>query len=312
MQKVVALGAVVAVAAALAAYAILISMQPAGAYTIGIGVEFNTHATPIWIALHEDLFSKYSINLSTVLKFQTGLELAAALARGDVQAGWVCLGPALVMIDKRVPAKIVAKVHNHGYAIVVNPEKIDDVGDLNGKVIYSPGKGSPAYLLLLKVEDVYGIKFSEIKFMKPEAILNALLSGEIDAAALPEHRVSVAESKGLRVLLRSQDVWPNMPGSYLVVRDSLLEEEPEIVAKLIEITKYGISKINEDPEYAAEVAAEALSVTLPIASKSVSMLDFNTTLDINEIQQYIDFMYEHGILSQRLDAEKIVAYVPGG
>ncbi len=272
---------------------------------VGLGVEFNTHATPVWIALNDGSFEKAGINVSKVFKFRTGLELAAAMARGDVDAGWACLGPALKIIDKGIPVKIVGKVHNHGYALVVNPEKVKSVTDLNGSTVYTPGKGSPCYLLLLKIEDVYGISCKEA-FMTPANILSALLSNQIDAAVIPEHYASVAESKGLKVLIRSQDIWPNMPGSFIVVREELLEKNPELVKKLVEITKEKIEKVKSNPEYAANVDAKELGIGENIARWSISMLDWNTTMDIAEIQDYIDFMYQHGILKKRLNATEVV------
>jgi len=275
-------------------------------YSVGLGVEFNTHATPVWVALHNGVFSKYGINVGSVLKFRTGLELAAALARGDVKVGWACLGPALLIIDKGIPVKIVAKVHNHGYALVVNSSRIRGIEDLNGAIIYSPGKGSPCYLLLLKIEDVYHIKFKAIKFMSPATLLSALLSGEVYAAALSEHYASVAESKGLKVLVRSQDVWPDMPGSYLVVDNEFLKAHPELVKKLIQVTHEGVESIRHNLSYTALVDSKVLGVSVAVAEHSIRMLDWNTTLNIKEIQEYIDFMYEHGILYNRLNATDLV------
>lgn len=272
---------------------------------VGLGVEFNTHATPVWIALNDGALERAGINVSKVFKFRTGLELAAAMARGDVDVGWACLGPALLIIDKGIPVKIVGKVHNHGYAIVVNPNKIKDVGDLNGSTVYSPGKGSPCYLLLLKIEDKYGIRCKKA-FMTPMNILSALVSGQIDAAALPEHYASVAEERGLRVLVRSQDIWPNMPGSFIVVREELLKKDPELVKKLIEITDDGIEKIKENPDLAAKVDSKELGISENTAMKSISRLEWNTSINSTKIQEYIDFMYQHGILHKKLDATEII------
>jgi len=307
---IVAAVVVVALASAITSYYILqcVSNTSATTYTynIGLGVEFNTHATPVWVALHDGLFCKYGVNVTKVFKFRTGLELAAALARGDVEVGWACLGPALVIIDKGIPIKIVAKVHNHGYALVVNSSKIKSIKDLNRSVVYSPGKGSPCYLLLLKIEDKYHIKFKAIKFMPPATLLSALLSGEIGAAALPEHYASVAGSKGLKVLARSQEVWPNLPGSFLVVNEELLKKNPDLVRKLIEVTYEGIRKIKKDPDYVAKIDSDVLGVSKDVAKHSISVLDWNTTIDIKEIQKYIDFMYAHGVLHKRLNATDIV------
>jgi ABC-type nitrate/sulfonate/bicarbonate transport system substrate-binding protein len=274
--------------------------------SIEIGVEFNTHATPVWIALHKRLFQANGVNVTHILKFRTGLELAAALARGDVKAGWACLGPALLIIDKGIPVKIVAKYHNYGYELVVNPEKIKDINNLNNAIVYTPSKGSPAYLLLLKAEEKYGIRFKEIHFMKPQNILAALLSGEINAAFLPEHYASVAWSKGMRILLTAQDLWPNMPGSFLLVREDLIKDDPTIVKKLIKVTFEGIHIINSNISEA--IAADSIYLGVPpaAANHSIHMLEWNTTIDISLIQQYIDFMYAHGLLKQHLNASNIV------
>ncbi len=282
---------------------------PTTTYSVGLGVEFNTHATPVWIALSKDLFSKYGLYISRVLKFKTGLELAAAFARGEVQAGWACLGPALMIIAKGVPIKIVAKVHNYGYALVVNPGRVKSISDLNGKVVYAPGKGSPCYLLLLKIEKKYGVRFAAIKFMRPSVALAALLSGEIEAAAIPEPYCSVAQYRGLKVLVRASEVWPDMPGSFLVVTDSLLKNHPDVVRKLVEITDAGIRILKSNITYAAQVDSRVLGIPFKVALQSIRHLQWNTTVSIKAIQQYINFMYEHGILKRRLNASDIVVII---
>ena len=293
----------------IATYIISLSGHRVKAFSIGLGVEFNTHASPVWVALHEDLFKKYNINVTKVLKFRTGLELAAALARGDVKAGWACLGPLLMIISKGIPIKIVAKIHNHGYAIVVNPRYVRSIQDLSKVDVYTPGKGSPAYLLLLKVMDTYRLKPKSIKFKPPTTILTGLLSGKILAAAIPEHYVSIAEAKGLKVLIRSQDIWPDMPGSFLAVHVDIIKKHPNIVRKLIKVTLEGLKYIKERPNYVAKIDSKVLGIDIAIAKRSLSMLNWNTTIDPKKIQEYIDFMYRHGILHKKLNALDIIAKI---
>ncbi len=274
--------------------------------TVSLGVEFNTHATPVWIALHNNQFEKNGIRVDRVFKFRTGLELAAAMARGDVDIGWACLGPALMIIDKGIPVVIVAKYHNYGYGIVVDPKVIRDIGDLEGKTIYTPGKGSPAYLLLLRVAEKYNISYGSIRFMPPPEIFSALLSGRAVAAALPEHYLSLAESKGYRVLVRAQDIWPDMPGSFIVVQKRLLEENPGLVKKIVSITNSNLVLIKNNPDYVASIDAMALGIPLSVARRSIGMLEWNTTIDYAFVQEYIDYMYSHGILKHRLNATDII------
>ncbi len=273
---------------------------------VSIGVEFNTHATPVWIGLKYRLFKSHGVSINRVFKFRTGLELAAALARGDVKVGWACLGPILLIIDKGIPVKIVGKYHNYGYELVVNPTKIRNIRDLNGSVVYTPGKGSPAYLLLLKAEEEYSIKFSAVRFMKPQNILAALLSGEASAAFLPEHYASVAEYKGMKILLTAKQVWPDMPGSFIVANNELIRKNPKLVGKLLNITYEGINIIRENLTEAIEADSWALGIPKQVANHSIHMLEWNTSIDLKKIQEYINFMYDHGLLHHRLNASKII------
>ncbi|MGC8974662.1 MAG: ABC transporter substrate-binding protein [Thermoprotei archaeon] len=277
--------------------------------SISLGVEFNTHATPVWVALHADLFSKHNLNITTLLKFRTGAELAAAMARGDVDAGWACLGPILNIIDQGIDVKIIAKIHNYGYALVVNPSKISSVKDLNNTIVYSTGLPNPTNLLLIRIQDLYGIKFSIKPVGDPQTLLSMLVSGQIDAASLPEHYVSVAESKGARVLLRAQDVWPGMPGSYLIVRSDVLKRKPDIVKKLLDVSQEALKIIKNNEELVVQASSAELGIDKEVALKSINNLEWvelSTGVDVREIQEYIDFMFAHGLLKNRLNATEIV------
>ncbi len=286
---------------------LLLILNPmVSAHSLRLGIEFNTHATPVWIALDRDLFAKRGIGVSKIFKFRTGLELASAIARGDVNVAWACLGPILMIIDKGVKVRIIGKVHNHGYAIVVNSTYIKDIRDLSRFEVYTPGKGSPAYLLLLKVMDKYGVRPKRIIFKPPQTILMSLLKGDIVAASLPEHYVSVAASKGLKVILKSQEVWPNMPGSYLIVSEDLIKEDKEVLSKLLKITKLSIELMRANITYAALISSKALGIEADVALNSIKSIDWDLNLSVGEIQEYIDFMYKHGIITKRLNANDII------
>lgn len=272
---------------------------------VGIGVEFNTHGTPVWIALSENTFKKDNIPISTVFKFRSGLELAAAMGRGEVDIAWICLAPALRMIDEGVPIKIVGKVHDHGYALVVNPEKIKSITDLNDITVYSPGNGTPSYLLLLRIEEKYGVNCKK-GFMSSPNILAALQSGQIDAAVIPEHYSTVAEEKGLRILIRSQDLWSGMPGSVIVVKEEILEKSPELVRKIVTITKENVRRVREDPTSVAKIVSKELGVSEDIARKSISKIEWDTQIDFSKVQDYIDFMYGLGLIHKKLNAKEII------
>lgn len=276
-------------------------------HSIKLGVELNAHSTPIWIAIYEDLPAKYGLNISRLFKFRSGVELASAIARGEVDAGYSCLGPILNLIDIGVDVKIVLKTHNYGYAIVVKPDRIKSVDQLNGSVVYSiGGVVAPTTLLLLKLQDLRGLVFDIRPIGDPQVALSMLIAGQINAVSLPEHYASLAESLGMKILLRAQDIWPNMPGSYLVVRGDALRERREAVRMLVEITRTALRLASANKSLAAMSSSRELEIDTDTALRSVEAIEWTSDIHINEIQEYIDFMFRHRILEKRLDANEIV------
>ena len=270
-----------------------------------MAVEFNDHSAAFWVALDKGFFKQEGVNITFLKVFKTGLELAAALTRGDVQVGWACLGPTIMAYSRGVPIKIVAETHLHGYAILSRPE-IRRVSQLNGKVVGCPGKGSPCYLLLKMVIEKYNLSDVQVKKMPPYMMLNALLAGQIDAAAMPEHYATLAELKGFNVLVRSQDVWPSMPGSMLFIREDLLEKNPELVLKLVKITKRATEYINSHFNESAEIVSRHLGITFDQAYRSMLNLDYSTQIDLDQIQRYVDLMIRYGALQKRIDPRDLV------
>jgi len=277
---------------------------PIKAVEMGMAVEFNDHAAAAWIALDKGWFREESINISTLLTFKTGLELAAALARGDVNVAWVCLGPAVMAYSRGVPLVIVCMTHLHGYAIVSRPE-YKDINELNNKVVVCPGPGSPCWLLLKVVMDKYNLNV-QVKKMAPYIALNALISGQIDAVVLPEHYVTLAKLKGMNVLLRSQDIWPNMPGSVLVVKREYLESHPDIVYKLVKITVRALNYIENNPEDSARIVAKKLGIAYEAALESMKHLEYTYEIDEQQIQTYINLLVKYGALEKGFKASQII------
>ena len=148
----------------------------------------------------------------------------------------MCLIPAInVYTNAKVPIKIVAGTHKYGYGLVVNPEKIKSVKDLEepGIRIGCVREGGAVDVLLHKTIDKYNLDekkiLNNIQRMNPPKQVLAINSGQLDASFLPEQWATMAEESGFKMLLMSQDVWPEMQGSVLVVKDELIRDHLEVV-----------------------------------------------------------------------------------
>jgi NitT/TauT family transport system substrate-binding protein len=82
---------------------------------IRIAVEFTTHSACAHIANQKGWYKKEGLTISSYENFITGMALAAALARGDIDAAYICLIPAInAKANANMPIKIVAGIHKYG------------------------------------------------------------------------------------------------------------------------------------------------------------------------------------------------------
>ena len=267
---------------------------------VRFAVELNDHSSAFWVALDKGWFEEEGVHLDYKV-FSTGLELAVALTKGDVDVALACVGPLLLAKNRGVPLKLVAMMHNHGYAIVVNPDKVRDVSDLNGKSVSASGPGSPTWVLLMLVKDKYNLTMN-IHRMPPFMATTALLTGKIDAASIPEHYATLAESMGAKVLLRSQDIWPTMPGSGVATTEDFLRNHRNLVAKIVKVLARAIDYIKEHPDEAAKIVAKHLASDVGVLKKSMSNLEYTIKINVDEIQRYINYLVEYNILEKNMSA----------
>src|SRR5665648_662033 len=132
---------------------------------IGMAVEFMDHAACAYISQDKGWFEEEGLNLTAYESYVTGMALASALARGDIQVAYMCLIPAInVYANARVPIKIITGTHKYGYGLVVNPDKIKSIKDLEnpGIRIGCVREGGAVDVLLHKTIDKHNLDEKKI------------------------------------------------------------------------------------------------------------------------------------------------------
>ena len=306
--------------------------RPRKEIQIGMAVEFMDHAACAYVARDKGWFAKEGLTLSAYESYVTGMALAAALARGDIQVAYICLVPAInAYANAKVPLKIIAGTHRYGYGLVVNPEKIRLIQDLEkpGIRIGSVREGGAVDVLLHKVIDHYrldaGRILQSVRRMNPPKQILAIKTGQLDAAFLPEQWATMAEDFGFSMVLTARDVWPQMQGSVLVVKEKLITENPETVRRLVKVTQKATDWVNQHPGEAANITARQLSVTgekiLPakvakVAAKieitpevllrSMGRLEYITSINPGKVKEIIDYIQHLGYIKKAFKAEDIL------
>ena len=299
---------------------------------IGMAVEFMDHAACAYISQDKGWFEEEGLNLIAYESYVTGMALASALARGDIQVAYMCLIPAInVYANARVPIKIIAGTHKYGYGLVVNSDKIKSIKDLEGSDIRigCVSEGGAVDVLLHRTIDKYNLDegkiLSNIQRMNPSKQVLAIKIGQLDAAFLPEQWATMAEDIGFKMLLMSQEVWPEMQGSVLVVKDELIRDHPELVRKLVKVSQKATSWINQYPQEAAEIVARQLQEaggnlfpveitdiatmienTPEVLLRSMNRLEYTTDIDPAVVQDAIDYVAQLGYIKSSFKAEDIL------
>jgi len=290
---------------------------------IHMAVEFVDHAASAHIAKSKGWFKAEGLNVSAFDNYITGMALAAALTRGDINVAYVCLIPAInAYANGKVPIKVVAGTHKYGYGLLVNPNKVKAVKDLEKPDIRlaCPREGSPTDAVMHKMIEKYRLDtdtiLKKVRRMPPPKVLLALKMGQIDAGFCCEQFPTMGEELGFKVLLTAQDVWPQMQGSVLIVKDALIRDRPEVVRKLVKITQRGIQYIHEHPVDAATIAAGALTVAgkkvLPLKIGKIASgleitpqvilrslttrMECTTDIDPGQVQKSINYMAKLGYI----------------
>lgn len=299
---------------------------------LGMAVEFTDHAACAYISQDKGWFEEEGLSLTTYESYETGMALAAALARGDIQVAYMCLVPAIdVFANAKVPIKIIAGTHKYGYGLVVNPDKVKTIQDLEKPDIRigCVREGGAVDVLLHKIIDKYNLKeekiISNIRRMSPPKQILAIQSGQLDAAFLPEQWSTMAEEFGFRMLLMSQEVWPGMQGSVLVVKEELIKNHPDLVKKLVRVSKRATNWANQYPQEAAEVVARQLQkaggslfpvedadlvskieITAEVLLKSMNRLEYTININPLIVQETINYVANLGYIKSSFQAEDIL------
>jgi len=298
---------------------------------VGMAVEFNAHSACAYISQDKGWFEEEGLELTAYESYATGMALAAALARGDIGVAYICLVPAInAYANAGVPIKIVAGTHKYGYGLVVDPDKIKTVSDLEkpGIRLGCIREGGAVDVLMHKMIDKYHLDqdkiLANVQRMDPSKQVLAIKMEQLDAGFLPEHWATMAEGFGFSMLLTSQDIWPEMQGSVLVVKQDLIDNHPEVVEKLVKVSQKATDWLNKHPDEAAEVMARQLQITegkilsdapegiaeLEITPelllKSMGRLDYTTDIDPEMVQETIDYIAGLGYIKTSFNAEDIL------
>jgi NitT/TauT family transport system substrate-binding protein len=251
--------------------------------------------------------------------FQGFPEIKEALIANRIQAGFLVAPMALALRSQGVPIRIVYLGHRYGSSVVVRKDgPIHAIADLVGRKIAIPNRFSDERLLLVRALKVNHIDFNQVQMleMNPPDVPGALATNSIDAFSMGEPFPSQAEMDGYgRTLFQARDYWPDYLSCVLVVREDVIESNPEAVQSLVDgIARSGLwlDEGRSHREYAADFVARLYFHQRPellewALTKPLNRVVYNPLTPLQRDFDLIqDLMIETGVLDHKMDFKDYV------
>lgn len=276
---------------------------------ITVGTLATEDILPLWVASEQGWFDTFDQPVE-IVQFQSATELIAGVTSGeadlamtdimvaagifasgtDVQMEWVTLG---------------AEPSQGRFGIMVGPESdIQTLDQLAGVPI---GVGSNTILeyVMDNLMEEAGVPADQIvveELQKLPVRYQAMVSGEVAAAALPASLLALGEANGCRTIA-DDTTGENLSQSVMIARSEFLTEPgaAEAVEALKTIWNEAVTSINEDPQaYQAVLVenanlSEAVAETYPVSDYPVCQLPTAAMVD-----PVLAWMQQKGYLTQPL------------
>ncbi|RLA14474.1 MAG: hypothetical protein DRQ60_06620 [Gammaproteobacteria bacterium] len=287
--------------------------------TWGFANQGGHHDWPFVMAQAKGFFADEGINLSTKV-IPGGDALAAAMGRGEIQIGRMGTPPFLQAVDNgSFPGgKMVAShvMHNlDHFFLVVRPE-IEELSQLKGENIGVLSKGScDGHLMKMELRRAGLDPDNDVTYLELREryeSIDGMARGEYAAKLTTEPMLAAGELSGAWRLVEPVSVAePHFQWGLLVARDEFIEENPELLQRLLRAHARGASYCQQNPietkamveqqmpDYADNVIDLAVTRTLPI---------WNVTgeLDLPGIDTAIEMMLSIGSIQRRPSLDEII------
>jgi NitT/TauT family transport system substrate-binding protein len=259
---------------------------------------------PGWVVAEEMNYFKQEAFQVFHSEYQYGSIEMEHFAAGELDLAYVGAVPFLSACAAGVDIIAVASSNTEGSSLVVTKE-IQEIEDLNGKIIGSPGIGSIQDYMLDRIKEVYEVEFS-IDRSSVTILLQKFSTGEIDGYIAWEPNAIRAVVEGIRgahTLLVSHDILPNHQCCVLAVRGDWVREKPYIVRRIVRWHMNAMKWVLENPEEFETLIADysGLSIELIEAAHTIVKHPYPPRIDVASMR----IMLEGQIKAGKINTENL-------
>ena len=202
----------------------------------------------------------------TILGGSGSASTIAAVANGKIDFGFADTGTLAVeyATTNLTNVRVIATVfQNSQYAIIYNKAKISTVSDLNGKTI-GDFQGSGTGKIFKVFAKINGINYSSINFeyTTPSTFNQLVALGKADAVLStvnqPANIGPIAAANGIQLgLFPFAQYGLDIYGSSLITSTSMIQNHPDLVAKMVKAVMQSVIGAAKNPSAAAAAVVQA-------------------------------------------------------
>jgi sulfonate transport system substrate-binding protein len=245
----------------------------------------------------------------------SGAKQTEALAAGSLDIA-SCLGgtSAILAASNGADVKVVGIYSRapKAFNIMVKDPAIKTAADLKGKRVAGP-KGTILHQILAAALVKEKLTLKDVEFRSVNSIppaVNALLTGEVDAALVAGAEVLRAQRAGARILANGE----GLVNATIVVGVSgkFLKDHPEAVKKFMALHQESIDFMKKNPDKAFEFTAKETGLSTDDVKLMAPWYDFSTAItekDIKDLEETQDFLLANEMQKKKIDIKSMLAKV---
>jgi sulfonate transport system substrate-binding protein len=245
----------------------------------------------------------------------SGAKQTEALAAGSLDIA-SCLGgtSAILAASNGADVKVVGIYSRapKAFNIMVKDPAIKTAADLKGKRVAGP-KGTILHQILAAALVKEKLTLKDVEFRSVNSIppaVNALLTGEVDAALVAGAEVLRAQRAGARILANGE----GLVNATIVVGVSgkFLKDHPEAVKKFMALHQESIDFMKKNPDKAFEFTAKETGLSTDDVKLMAPWYDFSTAItekDIKDLEETQDFLLANEMQKKKIDIKSMLAEV---
>ncbi len=285
--------------------------------TLTIGLLPIVDALPLLVARDNGYFEEVAVDVELVF-FQSALDRDSAFQAGSLD-GAVGDLLAAALLEQSIGVTVIATIlgvsaDEGAFAILAAPDSdIHTVEDLKGVPI---GISPNSIIEYTTDKMLLAEGFSQDDIEKTVVInisqrMEMLLSGQLQAANLPDPLATLAETKGARKIIDDTQ-GENISQTVLIMTDKAVDTKASQIEKLMEAYVMAIRDIQENPEAYRGLLEEELRLPEGLSEFEIDSFSYPQVPTEAEIEAVISWMLDKDILKNTIKYEELIneSFIP--